>query len=210
VSISIETAGALASLTGSDPIATKADQLQTLWGEGPSLSAATDPDNSPHGAMLIADVRTQQDPRWILLSGLWADLSICSVAAFPLRSGGARLGALSAYTCQPRFFTADELADALVLATIITEILLGIEALEPDQEGDLGNDRGTMWEEILDSLPASSLRVHQATGMLAERLHITMYEAQIRLRALAFRRGETLDALSRAVIERHPIPELED
>ena len=210
VSICVEMTGTLTSLTGSDLIAAEADQLQNLWGEGPSISAATDPNNSPHGALLVSDVRTHQDPRWVMLSSMWADLNICAVSAFSLRSGGAHLGVLSAYTLQPRSLSADELADGLVLATIITEILLGIEALNPGGESDVGDERDTMWSEILDTLPASSLRVHQATGMLAERLHITMHEAQIRLRAIAFRRGETLDTVSRAVIERHPIPELED
>jgi hypothetical protein len=210
VSICLENSGTLTPLAGSHPTAVAADQLQNLWGVGPAISAATESHNSPEGALLISDVRTHRDSRWLLLSSLSADLDLCAVSAFPLRSGGAHLGVLSAYAHRPLFLSADELADGLVLATIITEVLLGIEALDPERSSDTGHDPETMWVEMLDTLPASSLRVHQATGMLAERLHISMHEAQIRLRALAFRRGETLDAVSRSIIERHPIPELED
>jgi hypothetical protein len=88
-------------------------------------------------------------------------------------------------------------------------VLLGIEALSPHVSGDSGNDVDAMWSELLDTLPTGSLRIHQAAGMLAERLHITMLEAQIRLRALAFRRGETLEDVSHLIITHHPIPELE-
>jgi hypothetical protein len=210
VSISIESDGTVTPLTGSDPIAAEADALQNVWGVGPSISAAINPSSSLSGVLMVSDVRSGIDSRWPLLSSLAEDLGICAVSAFPLRTGGAHLGVLTAYALQPGSLSADELADGLVLSTIVTEILLGVEALDPDASTGLDKDSGSMWGELLDTLPTSSLQIHQASGMLAERLHVTMHEAQIRLRALAFRRGETLDAVSYLIIERHPIPELED
>jgi hypothetical protein len=213
-SICVQTEDGIVSLEGSDPLAVCADQMQNLWGVGPSLSV-TAAHNTQHGGVLIVeDVTAMVDPRWPLLGGLSSQYGITSIYAFGLRSGGASVGVITGYSQQAASLTTQQLADGLVLATIVTEVLLGIEAISSaQQQQDLTSTEqistGPVLYELLSSLPASSIQVHQAAGMLAERLQIGILEAQIRLRALAFRRNDTLEELSCLIIAHHPIPELE-
>jgi hypothetical protein len=216
-SICIHSAAGLLPLEGSDPIAVSADQMQNLWGVGPSLTVAAAGDAIHGGLLFVEDVTKELDPQWPVLGGLANQLGVVAIYAFSLRSGGARVGVLTGYSCQATSLTSQQIADGLVLATIITEVLLDVQAINQADKGPghmsdpdfdhIATDE--VFNELLSSFPTSSSYVHQAAGMLAERLHIGIVEAQIRLRALAFRRGGTLEDLSRQIIADHHIPELE-
>lgn len=205
-SICLNTDHGLAPLDGSDSVAVEADNLQILWGVGPTITAATSPHHAHSTASAVSDVTTELDPRWPLLAELHTVAGMRAVAAFGLRTGGAHLGVLSGYNQQPRTLTTLQLADGLVLATLITEVLLGLHAIDTSS-AQIGADQ---FEELLTTTPPASAQIHQAAGIIAERLHISILEGQIRLRALAFRRGDTLDALARQIITHRQIPELED
>jgi hypothetical protein len=210
VSICLQTEAGLTSLEGSDPEAIAADKMQNLWGVGPSLSVLSASEAHSGGVLFVEDVTTQVDPRWPMLGELSTQLGVTAIYAFTLRSGGAVIGVITGYSQQAVSLANQQLADGLVLATIVTEVLLGVQAI--NHSTDHGVDpisTDPVLDEILGSFPASSLVMHQAAGMLAERLHIGIVEAQIRLRALAFRRDNTLEELSRQIIADIHIPELE-
>lgn len=229
VSICLGSDHDLLPLEGSDPEAVVADNLQILWGVGPTIAAAS----SHHAArttIAISDVTTETDSRWPLLAELHTGAGLSAVVTFGLRTGGAHLGVLSGYNRRPRALTTHQLADGLVLATLITEVLLGLHAVGPHHPSPTGTRPHanhvlttadsptqppveippTQFEELLKAVPVASAQIHQAAGIIAERLQISVLDAQIRLRALAFRRGDTLEAFSRLIVAHRQIPEFED
>lgn len=210
VSICLQTETGLVSLVGSDPLAVSADKMQNLWGVGPSFSVFSTDDIQNGAVLYVEDVTALVDPRWPLLGDLSSQLGVTAIYAFALRSGGASVGVITGYSHRPASLTTQQIADGLVLATIVTEVLLGLQAIGHGPDHDVNHiSTEPVLNEILGSFPSSSLVMHQAAGMLAERLHIGIVEAQIRLRALAFRRDDTLEELSRQIIADIHIPELE-
>jgi AmiR/NasT family two-component response regulator len=90
--------------------------------------------------------------------------------------------------------SAEMYADGLVLADIVTELLVRHLAGESIE-----------FEQSLGSL--GSPIVQQSVGILAERYGVEVAEAQVRLRAMAFRRGSTVVELAQRIVNREVIEE---
>ena len=97
----------------------------------------------------------------------------------PLSVGAIRLGALDLYRGRPGPLTDEQGIDAAVLAGVITETLLALEAQAA---------LGVIPHELEHG---ESLRgeVHQASGMISEQLGIGIADALVRLRAHAYAEG---------------------
>ena len=128
--------------------------------------------------------------RWPVFGPTLSTAGIGSLLCFPLVVGAAHIGAISSYRDTPWSPDPDTYTDGLVLAALITEIVLRMQAGWADN-GKL--------DEIEPSLRDRAV-VNQAAGMTAEQLGIGIAEASIRLRAHAFATGQPLVVLARRVV----------
>ena len=115
-----------------------------------------------------------------------------AVFGFPLQVGAVRLGALNLYRDQSGPLTDEQRADALVMADIAAQAVLVLQAKAPP---------GMLAEELEASADFQYV-VHQATGMVAAQLDVTVVQALIRLRAHAFGNELHLADVARDVVDR--------
>ena len=162
------------------------EDLQYTLGEGPCVDAyrrrvpILEPD-------LAADWT-----RWLAFSPPALEAGVRAVFGFPLQIGAARLGALNLYRDHPGPLTDDQHADALVLTSVATRAILALQA---------GARPGELADE-LDLEGEFHLVVHQASGMVAAQLDVSLSDALVRLRARAFATGRSVAEIARDVVER--------
>jgi hypothetical protein len=159
------------SLCSSDEVSHLIEDLQYTLGEGPCVEAyqndkiVTEPD--------LADPQT---PRWLAFTPPVLQAGVRAVFGFPLRVGTVRLGALNLYRDRPGELTAEQHADALVLADVTARWVLDAQAGAPS---------GVV-AEALEAGADFHFAVHNAAGIVSVQEGITITEALIRLRAFAY------------------------
>ena len=171
----------------SDAVSALIEQLQFELGEGPCVDAY-----NHDRPVLEPDLANSANPRWLAFTGPAVNAGVRAVFGFPLQFGAARLGALNLYSAVPRALTEDQHADALLLASITARSVLLLQADAP---------AGTVAAE-LEANADFQLVVHQASGMVAAQLDVTVGQALIRLRAHAFGNDRALTDVARDVVER--------
>jgi hypothetical protein len=114
------------------------------------------------------------------------------VFAFPLHVGAIRIGVLVLYRERPSVLDGEELAGALVLADLASQIVLAVQAGAPEDSV----------HRLLAGEPPHWAEVHQATGMISIQLEIPIDEAFVRLRAHAFADRRSLREVAREVVAR--------
>ena len=112
--------------------------------------------------------------------------------AFPLQVGSVRLGALCLYSDRPGPLTVDQHSDALVLADVCAQAVLVMQSTA--QPGVLAAE--------LEHSSDFQYVVHQASGMVAAQLDVSVGHALIRLRGHAFGNGRRLVDVARDVVDR--------
>jgi hypothetical protein len=112
-----------------------------------------------------------------------------AVFGFTMSVGAVRLGALNLYRNRPGPLPTEQHTDAAIVAGVAGRALITMQT---------GADPGTLGVELE---AGSNLRlvVHQATGMVAEQLGITVTEALMRLRAYAFAQDRALTDIANDV-----------
>ena len=175
------------SVCTTDAVSSLIEQLQYALGEGPCLDAYHHdrPVSEP-------DLADPASARWPAFTGPAVDAGARAVFGFPLQVGVVRLGALNLYRDVPGPLTDEEQADALVMAGIVAQALLLLQAGAPP---------GTVAAE-LEANADFQYVVHQASGMVAAQLDVSVGQALIRLRAYAFGNDRDLTEVARAVVER--------
>jgi hypothetical protein len=175
------------SVCTTDAVSALIEQLQFELGEGPCLDAYH------HGRpVLEPDLTDPVTPRWPAFAGPAIDAGVRAVFGFPLQVGAVRLGALNLYGDGPGSLTVDQHADALLLADLSAQALVLLQA---------GAPAGTVATE-LEAHADFQFVVHQASGMVAAQLEVSVGQALIRLRAHAFGNGRTLTAVAGDVVHR--------
>jgi len=177
-------------VVASDARAAQVETLQVDFAEGPCLEvlASFRPFHEPN----LASPEARQ--RWPLFAPGALDHGVAAVFAFPLITGGVAIGALDLYASSPGALGQDEVQDALMLA--------GLAAIAVDQRSgaseipgvDIGAEPSEPW--------AHKAVVHNASGMVAEQLRISVDEAFLRLRAVAFAAERPVADVARDVIDR--------
>ena len=109
-----------------------------------------------------------------------------------MRAGSVRLGAMNLYNDRPGRLTDEQHADALVMADIAAGSVLLLQA---------GATPGTLASELAAGADFR-YTVHQAAGMVAAQLGVSVAHALVRLRAHAFGNGESLDSIAGQVLAR--------
>ncbi len=186
--ISLMVDGQLHSSAGvSDPGIGAIQELQLSLGQGPCVDAWRD--NAP---VLEPDLTDPALVRWPTFAQAGVAAGVRSVFAFPLHLGAIRIGVLVLYRDRPGTLSAEELALGLVLADVASQVVLALQAGAPDGEV----------HEVLAAEPAHWAEVHQAAGMVAAQLGVSIDEAFVRVRAHAFADSRALRDVAGDVVAR--------
>ena len=175
------------SICTSDQLSGVLERLQFELGEGPCVDAyaETRPVSEP-------DLRRATSGRWPGFTGPAIEAGAGAVFAFPLRVGAVHLGALQLHDERPGALTDEQHADALVMADIAAQAVLVMQSDAPP--GLLGQE--------LEAGADFKYVVHQASGMVAAQLEVSVTTALIRLRAYAFGNDRRLDDVAACVVAR--------
>jgi len=112
--------------------------------------------------------------------------------ALPLRSGAIRLGVLVLHRTSAGPLTWEQVSDAQVLTDIVMSLVLDeLAGVHPGPE-----------VSSADAMPFGQAEVHQATGMLAVQMGVTVDEALVRLHAHAFVHDHSAIDVARDVVGR--------
>lgn len=160
------------------------DDLQFTLGEGPCIAA-----DRGTGPVLEPDL-SGAAAQWPAFAPSAIAHGCAAAFAFPLRIGGIRIGVLSLYRDRPGALSAEDLDDAIAIANVLTHLVLAAE--DELTSGMLPARLG----EVLDHRRP----VHQATGMMAAQMDVDVAAALAQLRAWAWSRGRSIDAVAEEVV----------
>lgn len=174
------------TLCTTDAVSSQLEELQYTLGEGPCVDAY-------HRGQVIAepDLARPATPRWPAFTEAAARAGARAVFGFPLHLGAARLGALNLYRDAPGPLSDDQHADALVMAEVIADWVLNVQAAA---------DPGTLAVELEQG--DFHFVVHNAAGAVSVQLEVSVTEALIRLRAYAFANNRALHDVAEDVVAR--------
>lgn len=175
------------SLCSTDAVSALIEQLQYDLGEGPCIDAY-----HQDRPVIEADLADPAVVRWLAFTRPAVEAGARAVFGFPLQVGAVRLGALNLYRDRPGPLTGEQHADALIMAEVAAQTVLMLQANAPP---------GTVSAE-LEAHAEFQYVVHQAAGMVAAQLEVTVGQALIRLRAHAFGNDRPLADVARDVVER--------
>jgi hypothetical protein len=175
------------SVCTTDDVSDLIEQLQYDLGEGPCVDAFhTD------RPVLEPDLVDPQSPRWPAFSGPAIDAGVRAIFGFPLQVGAVRLGALNLYCDRPGPLSDAQHADAVVMADVAAQAVLVLQANAPPGKLAAELESGANFQYV----------VHQASGMVAAQLGVSVGHALIRLRAYAFGNDRPLTDVARDVVDR--------
>ena len=175
------------SVCTSNQVSDLIEQLQYGLGEGPCVDAYHEDE-----PVLEPDLAEPSRPRWPAFAGPAIDAGVRAVFGFPLRVGAVRLGALNLYCDRPGRLTDDQHADALVMADVAAQAVLAMQANAPSGQLAAALEAGADFQYV----------VHQASGMVAVQLHVSVGQALIRLKAYAFGNDRPLADVAADVVAR--------
>jgi hypothetical protein len=168
-----------ALLGASNDVGAQIEQLQFDLGEGPCRTAL-----SSAAPVLIPNMRsTETHQQWPRFARETASLNVGALFAFPLLIGTSGLGVMDCHRTQ-----AGPLTDLDAALTVVDTLTLAV--LHYTQPALFDFD--TSWRRHAE--------VHQATGWLADELHISTAEALARLRRYAFATSRPLRAVAADVL----------
>lgn len=175
------------SVCTTDTVSALIEQLQYDLGEGPCVDAY-------HQDRPVAepDLASPESPRWLAFTGPAVDAGARAVFGFPLQVGAVRLGALNLYNDRPGPLTDDQHTDALIVADVAAQAILLLQADAPPDAVAAELETSANFQYV----------VHQATGMVAVQLAVTVSQALILLRAHSFGNNRSLTDVAHDVVER--------
>lgn len=177
---SAEGGGAL--VCSSDDLGARLEDLATTTGSGPCIDAF-----EFGRPILVPDLATSGS-RWPGFTPDAVTAGAAAVFSFPLQVGGLRLGVLELHRRSAGSLTGTQLTDALLLADTATDTIF--------------DDVHGMAPLTLSGLVDIQAEVHQATGMVAVELRVSLAEALLRIRGHAFAHHMTLGQVAKEIIER--------
>jgi hypothetical protein len=166
----------------SDELGTRLDDLATTVGSAPCVDAFE------FGRPVLVPNLNADGMRW---PGFTADAitaGAVAVFSFPLQVGGVRLGVLEMHRRSPGSLTRAHLTDALLLADAATDTIF--------------DDVHGVAPLTLSGLVDIQAEVHQATGMVAVDMRVSLAEALLRIRGHAFAHHMTLAEVAKEIVER--------
>ncbi|MFF0376982.1 GAF and ANTAR domain-containing protein [Actinoplanes missouriensis] len=174
----------------SDAVSARVEQLQFLLGEGPCRDAY-----ATASPVLAGDLHaTLWREQWPAFAPAAVLAGAQAVFALPLQVGETGMGVMDLYRDTPGDLADRTLADALVLAGAVVELILVETAAQAGSDDSLtaGGSDHLLQRAV----------VHQATGMISVQAGVPVEDALARLRAHAFAAGLDLDAIAADVVAR--------
>ena len=175
------------SVCSSNAVSALIEELQYTLGEGPCVDAY-----HHDRPVLEPDLANPEVSRWVAFTPPAVEAGARAVFGFPMQVGGVRIGALNLYRDEPGPLSDDQLADALVMADLAARDVLAMQA--DAMPGMLGGE--------LDAGANFRFVVHQASGMIAAQLDVSVTDALIRLRTYAFSHDRMITEVAEDVVNR--------
>ncbi len=163
------------------------EELQYTLGEGPCIDAYRL--NVP---VIEPDLADPVLERWTEFARSAVDAGARAVFGFPASIGKVHVGALNLYRDEPGPLTAEQHADAVLMAQVAARSIIGMQADAAPGALAPGLEMGGNFRFI----------VHQAAGMVAAQLDVPVTEALLRLRGHAFSAGRLLSDVADDVVAR--------
>ncbi|MFP3465343.1 GAF and ANTAR domain-containing protein [Leifsonia sp. SIMBA_070] len=174
------------TVSASDAVAARLDELQFDLGEGPCWDALR-----LRRPVLESDMRARPRQTWSAFSAAALEQGVVALFAFPMLVGPLQIGAIDMYARQPVTLDDAHTQEATRLADIAGRRLLQ-NALH--RAGD---------ELQEDNNPFSRRIVHQATGMVLAQLDVSADDARMVIQAHAFATNRSMMEVSREVLDGH-------
>ena len=160
------------TLSASDALAARLDELQFDLGEGPCWDAV-----ATARPVFAPDLRAHPSGLWPAFSRAILDDHLGAIFAFPLVIGPLRIGAVDLYALHPTELTDEQSRQASEMAGVVSRRVLRRALLRMNH--DAGSDDKTT--------NAFSRRViHQATGMVLSQLDVAIDDARLVIEGHAF------------------------
>jgi GAF domain len=176
---------ALGNVCASDPKTEAVEEVQYTLGEGPCVDAF-----ASKAPVLVPDLASPELTRWSGFRDGALDLGVRAAFGFPMLMGSLCVGALNLYHDQPGELTAEQFADAVLVAHVVTRTLLGWQSLA---------DSGSVaWQ--LEQVPVHRAAVHQAAGMISVQATVSVGDGLALLRAHAFSEGRLVSEVAAEVV----------
>lgn len=175
------------SVCSSDSIASRVDELQFEFGEGPQWKAVA-------SGELVVVPDTESDPHsdWPIFGSAIRQLAVGALFAVPMRMGAVTVGAVTLYRRLPGDLSPEQCSSALAIASAIASAAV-YRAMRSAMDDDAHESPMS---------PAFRREVHQATGMILVQLNTTATAAYSRLQAYAFAHGRPIQDVARDVVNR--------
>jgi hypothetical protein len=188
--VSVATMGDLLrteTVSATDPIAARLDELQFDLGEGPCWDAIAE-----RRPVLEGSLRSSPSRSWPAFSrALLEHDDVHALYAFPLLLGPLALGAMDLWSDRPGDLSDDSSRRASALADEVSRHLLR-RAVRDVAEGQAEEARVDKW---------SRRRIHQATGMVLAQADVSVEDAELLLQGHAFARSVPMSEIADAVLE---------
>lgn len=174
----------------SGALSRRLDELQFTFGEGPCLDAV-----EQGGPVLVDQLGSPSEHRWPALTEAVLGCGVAAVFALPVALSSSHIGALELFRLRAGPLSAVSLAGALRAAKLaalpLVDLITGV-ARTGEQPVDDRNQLAGL----------ERVEVHQATGLIMDRLGVNPAHALARLRAHAYSSGTTAGEAARAIIGR--------
>jgi hypothetical protein len=170
-----------------DNVSRLIEELQFTLGEGPCVEAF-----HHDRPVLEPDLAQPAAPRWVAFAVPAIAAGARAVFGFPLQVGAVRLGALNLYRDEAGPMSDEQHADALVIADVAAAAILLMQASASPGMLALELESGSDFRYV----------VHQASGMVAVQLDVSIAQAMIRLRGYSFANDRPLTEVAQDVVAR--------
>jgi hypothetical protein len=185
VSVSLTSGGGLLETVAGTRDGRIGDTLQSDLGEGPAHDA-----NQFGWPVLVEDLEV--DRAWPAFGPAAVAFGLRSVFAFPMRRGSVRIGALTLSRRTAGGLSDEHHADALVFARLALDLVLALQSENAPDELD---------ERFIAGI-ANTAGIHQATGVIAVQLGISVATALSVLRAHAYTQERSMHEIADDIVAR--------
>ena len=163
------------------------EELQFSLGEGPSHDAFAQREMIDE-----PDLENARPVRWPNFTATALELGTRGVFALPLNAGTKCIGVLTLYRDVAGPLSREQLSDGWVVADEVARSMLEIQARsDPD-----------LLAADLNDAASHRAEVHQASGMIAVQLGVSVADAEVRLRAHAYAGNRSVVDVARDIVER--------
>jgi len=182
-----QVSGDMVSLGASDDVMAELEELERTLGEGPCIDAF-----AQRAPIAEPDLASPLRARWLEFTPGALRAGARAAFGFPLQLGAARFGALNLYSSSPGDLSDEQHQTALVVADVATHAVLADlhDVARPGALDDL-YDIGS-YQQV----------VHQATGMVAVQLSVSIPDALSVLRARSYADGRPVSEIAADVVAR--------